>query len=113
MKSKYLPVVHFSLKAEPADYVLQNLKYHPAGWESATTFFSFLRQIICCMVIFVNWSFFLFAGLPAPLKAAPSCGLVRFMAWDINYTMLDPLHKRGSNPEVYDPVHKFIYVLLS
>lgn len=41
MKSKYLPVVHFSLKAEPADYVLQNLKYHPAGWESATTFFFF------------------------------------------------------------------------
>lgn len=49
MKSKYLPAVHFSMKAEPAVYALQNLKYYLAGWGSATLslFFSETEDLPC------------------------------------------------------------------
>lgn len=80
MKSKYLPHVHFSMKAEPAGYTLQDLKYHMAGWEGAALFLFFSETEDLLL------GFFLLGGVLSPLLSActsESCSLlwpVRFMA---------------------------------
>lgn len=43
-----------------------------------------------------------FPCLPAPLEAAPSCGLVRFMVESIDSTVLDPVLWKEGKPEVYE-----------
>lgn len=73
MKSKYVPAVHFSLKAETAGHVLQNFKYHPAGCESAASLFFSETEDLQRGYFFVEWRAF---SLSLSACTPESCSLL-------------------------------------